>query len=127
MQINTHVKNSHADLQRSLAEVDLSTRSSSGNMMELLILKFCSIAIRMDRHENHARPHLHIDYGRKFHTATYSVDTGERLVGSLARKYDKRISVWIKRNRANLMELWNRMRSDLEYKAICIELREDKP
>jgi hypothetical protein len=81
----------------------------------------------MDRNENHARPHFHIDYGKSFHSATYAVDSGKRLVGSLPRKYDRRISAWTERNKEKLIELWNRMRNDTDYGDVLVELRTDDP
>jgi len=115
------------DLQRSLANEDMATRPYSGLGMELLVLKFLNISIRMDRNENHARPHFHIDYGNSRHCATYAVDTGERLVGTLPSKYDRLISAWAIRNSIRLIDLWDRMRSDVDFAEVLVVLRADEP
>ncbi|HEY5130065.1 MAG TPA: hypothetical protein VIJ35_22745 [Bradyrhizobium sp.] len=72
------------DLQYRLGEIDLLTRPSrSGgkNLIEFLVVELEGIAIkiRMDGDRNHARPHIHIDYGKKRHAASYAIDNGERL------------------------------------------------
>jgi hypothetical protein len=36
----------------------------------------------MDVNKNHRRPHVHVDYGKEYHTAAYAIDTGERLASS---------------------------------------------
>jgi hypothetical protein len=46
------------------------------------------IKIRMDGNKNHKRPHVHVDYGKRFHAASYSIKPAERIVGELAPKYD---------------------------------------
>ena len=45
------------------------------------------LRIRMYKETQHARPHIHIDYGKEPHIASYALDTGERLAGDLDRRY----------------------------------------
>ena len=73
------------DLQYRLGEIDLLTRPSrSGgkNLIEFLVVELEDIAIKIQMYgdRNHARPHIHIDYGKKRHAASYAIDNGERLV-----------------------------------------------
>jgi hypothetical protein len=49
----------------------------------------------MDGNKNHKRPHVHIDYGEEYHTASYAIDNGERIAGELHGKYDQEVSAWI--------------------------------
>jgi hypothetical protein len=73
-----------AKLQDAFAMVDLFVRRTRDTAeMEILVKKLQSIRIRMDGNQNHKRPHVHIDYGNKYHAASYAIDTGERLVGDL--------------------------------------------
>ena len=90
-----------ADLQDALANTDLSDALRRMNddqgLIYLLVKILQPIRIKIDGNRNHKRPHIHIDYGRKFHAATYATDTGERLVGD--RKYDYEVFEWIGKNR----------------------------
>lgn len=72
-------------------------------MFERLVLKHENIKIRMYQETQHAKAHFHVDYGRNNHVATYAIDTGERIEGTLDRKYDKSVSTWAKANRENLI------------------------
>jgi len=95
-------------LQEDLARVDFLNQTSKGNssgFMELL-LKFENLKIKMYQEPKHHRAHIHIDYGRKNHIASYAVDNGKRLNGSLHRKYDKSIYNWIEKNREQLFKIW---------------------
>jgi hypothetical protein len=61
----------------------------------LLVKRLHAIRIRMDGNKNHKRPHVHIDYGEEYHTASYAIDNGERIAGELHGKYDQEVSAWI--------------------------------
>ena len=94
------------ELQKSMAEVDLYSRPSCGGM-EFLVLKLNNLKIKMYQEKGHQSPHVHIDYGKQTHTASYSINTGELLVGSMNRKYDKRIKEWVVNNQTKLDLLWS--------------------
>ena len=64
------------------------------------------LRIRMYKETQHARPHIHIDYGKERHIASYALDTGVRLAGDLDRRYDKAISAWIARVKERLFNIW---------------------
>jgi len=80
-------------------------------MFERLVLKHENIKIKMYQEKQHARAHFHVDYGRNNHVATYAIDTGERIEGTLDRKYDKSVSAWATANRENLMAVWHALQS----------------
>jgi hypothetical protein len=96
-------------LQDELATVDLQsrpTRQARPGMIEYLVKRHRAIRLRMDGNKNHGRPHIHVDYGPDFHTASYAIDTGERLAGSLRGVYDKAVRSWIAQHREDLEEVW---------------------
>ncbi|MFF7859735.1 DUF4160 domain-containing protein [Pseudomonas monteilii] len=110
------------DLQRDLAMVDMMSRPASrSGFTELLLLKMQPLKIRMEP-DHHARAHVHIDYGRALHTASFAVDTGERLVGQLPRKYDKEIAGWIEKNRPTLLQAWDEMKSGKDPRVTLADL-----
>jgi len=97
-------------LQHDLAFIDLMSRGSSGRL-ELLVMELQDIKLKMYQEQGHALPHIHIDYGRKAHVASYSINEGKRLIGTLDKKYDKKIGVWIEENKEVLIELWNALKN----------------
>jgi hypothetical protein len=111
-----------ASLQDQMAFVDLIAELSNGSgHLEILLKKHKQIALRMDSNLNHARPHIHIDYGGEHHIASYAIDNGERLVGK--SKYDRPVSEWIDRNRQLLLQIWHIMRSSPQPTTIISQLR----
>lgn len=57
-------------------------------------------------------PHIHIDYGGdQNHIASYSIHTGERIDGSLNKKYDKFVKDWIGNNREKILQIWSEIQS----------------
>lgn len=110
-------------LQERLAIIDmLSSGSSRPGFTELLLKKLLDLGIRMEA-DHHGRAHVHIDYGTKIHAASYAVDTGERLVGSLPAKYDREIKAWILSNQTQLFELWAAMKSGNNHTAVLARLK----
>lgn len=95
-----------AFLQSTLAMVDLSTHRSPPGRVEYLLKRNQPIALRMDGDKNHNRPHIHVDYGPDYHVASYAIDNGDRLAGTLDRKYDRSVREWIEDNRSLLLEAW---------------------
>ncbi|NWA24712.1 DUF4160 domain-containing protein [Pseudomonas gingeri] len=110
-------------LQDSLAMVDMLKRGSSrSGFMELLLKKLLDLGIRMEA-DHHARAHVHIDYGAQRHTASFSVDTGDRLVGRLPAKYDREIKEWILSNQQQLLLLWAAMKSGGNHAVVLAKLK----
>jgi hypothetical protein len=52
-----------------------------------------------------------------------AIDTGYRLVGNLATKYDRAAREWIARNKAKLLELWQLLQTGKNAETVAIELR----
>ena len=93
-------------LQSDLAFIDLLNVKNSG-YQKFLVLKLQDIKVKMYQEKGHSKPHLHIDYGKNPHIASYSIPDGKRLSGSLDRKYDLKVQQWIDKNSKVLLELWN--------------------
>jgi hypothetical protein len=115
-----------AELQDTLATSDFRSACNSMSQskdLHYLILKVLQpIRLKMDGNKNHKRPHLHIDCGRQYrHTASYAIDTGERIVGE--SKYDYEVYEWIDRNRPKLLQVWELMQSGKDASPIACELR----
>ncbi len=107
-------------LQRRLAEVDLLTeprKASRHGSLELLLLKLKNIKLKIYQEIGHAMPHIHIDYGKQNHAASFSIKNPSRIEGSLNKKYDKQIISWINQNKETLLGIWNEMQigSNAEY------------
>jgi hypothetical protein len=81
-----------------------------------------NIRVRLDA-KSHGRPHLHLDYGRQHRTATYAIDTGERLAGELDSRYDGRVANWIEDCRTLLLRAWNQLQDGQSVDGLVWELR----
>jgi hypothetical protein len=81
------------------------------------------VKLRIDGDLTHARPHLHVDYGRNRHKASYAIDNGDRLAGGLDRKYDKVVRAWIERNRKLLTSAWKAITGGGTYMELVFQLR----
>jgi hypothetical protein len=119
-----------AELQDALATSDFRaackrTSESQEYLVSYLIVKALQhIKIKIDGNKNHKRPHVHIDYGRQFHAASYAIDTGERLVGKLD-KYDGEVGAWIRTHRPKLFQAWELVQTGRDAGPIAFELRAD--
>ena len=97
------------ELQHRLAEVDLLTRPrrrGQPGFIEFLVLKLSHLKIKMYQETGHPTPHVHVDYGRDHHVATYSIAEGRRLAGTLDGKYDREVIAWLTKHRTRLLEIW---------------------
>jgi len=118
-----------ADLQYQMGQVDLLTRPPRGtdpDYIEFLVVILQNIKIRMDANKNHRRPHVHVDYGKNQHMASYAIDTGERLAGELALKYDRVVKEFIDKCRPKLMQIWQLAQDGRDAQGIIYELRAEK-
>ena len=92
-------------LQDDLAFTDmLMAPSRGGDFVEMAIKKLQRLVVRMEA-DHHARAHVHIDYGRERHAASFAVDNGERLVGRMPTKYGRDVQTWIIQNQSRLQAL----------------------
>ncbi|WP_312678835.1 DUF4160 domain-containing protein [Stutzerimonas nitrititolerans] len=112
-------------LQYRLAEIDLFTRPSSrpsSAFTELLLVKLQDIKIKIYQERGHALPHVHIDYGKKYHIASFAIKPAARIEGSLSKKYDKAIISWITERHEDLLKIWSEMQQGNEPKALIANL-----
>lgn len=112
------------ELQKQFAEVDLFS-SSSANGMELLVLKLDDLKIKMYQEIGHSHPHIHIDYGKSHHVASYSVIDGVRLSGSLSKKYDRKVSEWVLKNKEGLNKLWIECQKGNKTEVLIADIRKN--
>lgn len=101
-------------LQDDLALVDMLSKkppNSRSTLLEVLLKKHEQIKLKMYQEPGHARPHFHVDYGTQNHSATFAVDTGQRIEGTLPRKYDKAIAAWAETNKPHLLAAWDDLQS----------------
>src|SRR5258708_1446659 len=86
-------------LQYDLGLIDLlsqPSRSGSEGYIKLMLVKLAPLKIKMYPEDGpHKEPHIHVDYGKKSHQASYAIRTGRRLAGNLDRKYERKIQEWI--------------------------------
>jgi hypothetical protein len=108
---DTSLEEELVELQASLYMQDFFVKPRARGVHYLLLSQMKKIRLRMDSNKQYRRPHLHIDYGRQHRTATYAIDTGERLAGELDRKYDGRVANWIENYRVTLLRSWNRLQT----------------
>jgi len=116
------------ELQRQLAQVDLltsATRRGEKDTLELLLLKRGNLKFKMYQEPGHHFPHIHIDYGRESHVASYAIDPAGRLAGTLDRKYDRSVNEWVSSNKEKLLNLWAVVQAGSEASNLVIELAGD--
>ena len=112
-------------LQNRLAQIDLLTRPSSrpsSGFTELLLVKLQDLKIKIYQERGHALPHVHIDYGKTHHIASFSISPAERIEGSLSKKYDKEIIAWISARREEILKIWSEMQQGNEPKTLIASL-----
>lgn len=116
------------ELQRMLAQVDLltsSTRRRNRDGLELLLLKRGKLKFKMYQEPGHHLPHIHIDYGRENHVASYAIDPAARLSGTLDRKYDRTVASWVSARKETLLNIWVAVQAGGEVSTLVAELADD--
>ena len=96
-------------LQHDLAQIDLITASynqSSSDSLELLLMKLKEIKLKMYQERGHFMPHIHIDYGKQHHVASFSINPIARIEGTLPKKYNDQIVTWISSHKEELLKIW---------------------
>jgi len=113
------------ELQRCLAQEDVepSYQSFKPGVSHALVIRIDRLKLKMYQERGHPLPHLHIDYGKEHHIASYSIDPTRRLDGSLARKYDSAITTWIGQHKVMLIDLWNRLQDGDHPEIVIAELQ----
>jgi hypothetical protein len=70
-------------------------------------------------------PHVHIDYDKVHHVASFRVKDGARIEGNLNKKYDSDISSWLLRNNNTIVMIWNDLQSGKDPKELIATLEGD--
>jgi hypothetical protein len=99
------------ELQRRLskidtATVDTATKGSNPGVIGLRLLKKGLLEVRMYQEKAHQRPHFHIEYKRQFE-ASYGLDTCERIIGHMPKKYEAEIVPLAAAMKDQLIEEWH--------------------
>jgi hypothetical protein len=116
------------ELQQLFAQTDLLTEprhSSNSGRMEILLVRRKNMKIKMYQEAHHLLPHIHIDYGKQPHAASYAIDSGLRIEGDLPRKYDSDVSSWLVRNRSKLLAIWDSLQDGEAHEHLLAELNGD--
>jgi Domain of unknown function (DUF4160) len=115
-------------LQYDLGLIDLLNRPSrfgGEDYVELTVVRLASLKIKIYPEDGpHKEPHIHIDYGKTPHQASYAIRTGQSLAGNLNRKYEKKIQEWIEGHRDALVEIWTTTKSGNHPEHLIAALRE---
>jgi hypothetical protein len=112
-------ESSVAELQQQLAFVDLYTEDSS-SAIKALLHRLGHIKVRMWPEHNHQRAHFHIEYKREY-SASYSVDTLERLAGEMPRRYEDPVLEWASGHQQFLNAAWERLNNGDDRRPLVIE------
>lgn len=100
-------------LQDKFAEIDLLTKEDNERLFEILLKKLLPLGFRMEP-DHHGTPHIHINYGKEKHIASYRINDGVRVAGNLSNKYDKVVKDWISLNKTILQEIWTAMKNGIQ-------------
>ena len=117
-----------SELQKLLAQKDLITESrkrASSGFTEFLLAKRRNMKYKIYQERGHTMPHIHIDYGRMNHAASFAITSGERLDGNLPKKYDSDISSWLSRNQNQVLKIWESLQNGEDPKDLTGKLLGD--
>ena len=103
------------ELQDQFALIDLITKKGKDELLEILLKKLLPLEFRMEP-DHHGAPHIHINYGKEKHVASYRINDGVRVAGNLQNKYDKIVKDWIAINQKTLQEIWAAMKDGNQKK-----------
>jgi Domain of unknown function (DUF4160) len=113
------------ELQQLFAQKDLlyePRRPSSGRFLELLLAKRKNMKIKIYQETGHHLPHIHVDYGKLHHVASYAIQSGERIDGNLPKQYDADVSSWLERNREKVLVVWRELQEGSNPRLVVSEL-----
>jgi hypothetical protein len=97
------------ELQRSLAIEDLFRDDTDPTILRQLVMRFEHVKVQIYSEKGpHKRPHFHIEFKRQFR-ASYAIDTLERIIGYMPRRYEDRVIEWARTVKPQLSECWQRI------------------
>jgi len=97
-------------LQKNLAIAELSEEyrsdASEPERLRLLLMRMGHVKVQMYLERGpHKRPHFHLEYKHQFR-ASYAIDTLERIVGYMPRKYGAAVLEWASTVQPRLAQCW---------------------
>ncbi|MEM8723395.1 MAG: DUF4160 domain-containing protein [Cyanobacteria bacterium P01_G01_bin.39] len=110
------------ELHERLHSIDLlNLLSEEGNVrhLELSVYKNNYTKLKIQQEKNHKLPHFHIEYKQE-HSASYAIDSLERLAGDMPKEYEKPIMKWAKRKRNSLKATWDKLQAGEDVKELVI-------
>ena len=108
--MNDEFENLAKELQNSFAQIDLLTSSHPNDgKTRLLLMKKQNIKIKIYQEKAHQNPHIHIDYGKQKHFASYEILTFKKIDGKLPSKYDKSIIKWLQSSQDIILSIWKKL------------------
>ena len=108
-------------LQAALALADLHTDNTDPTILRKLIVQFEHVKVQMYAEKGpHKRPHFHIEFKRQFR-ATYAIDTLERIVGYMPRRYEARVLEWARSVQPRLAQCWQGLIAGGEHLDLEVE------
>jgi len=121
LRLDPELQHALNELQDQMAILDMLREPSGDFGLELLLKKHLLLQLKMDGNRNHERAHLHLDYHRTKHMASYAIDNGQLLAGD--GSYSSVVQPWIAQHRADLMRVWHGLRGTGANSAIVAQLR----
>ena len=83
-----------------------------------------NVKIKIYQESGHKMPHIHIDYGRRKHVASFSIETGERIIkGTLSPKYDPDIRDWLSKHKDKVLTVLREMQAGRDPRSLIKELQ----
>ena len=111
------------ELQELLASVDLKQVKKSRSF-KIEVASKLNMKFRMEP-DQHQRPHVHIQYGKENHKASYAINNGELLAGNLPPYHEKVVIKWISDKSKILDRLWTTLKQGKNYSSIIKEFQGD--
>jgi hypothetical protein len=118
------IQNILEELQQLLASADLKVRKKRKDFRIELARKL-NMKFRMEPDQHH-RAHVHIQYGKENHKASYAVDNGELLAGSLPTYQEKVVVKWISDHSETLDRLWVTLKRGEDHSPLIRELHNEE-
>jgi len=112
-----------ADLQERIALSEALEGEHSKKGVKLLVYQMNHVKVRMRPEQKHQRAHFHIEFKGQ-HSASYAVDTLERLDGEMPSKYEDPILKWAEEHRASLEKTWEALNSGEDVRELVIAEQE---
>ncbi len=87
------------------------------------VIRMGHTVIRMRGDDNHQRPHFHIEYKQEY-SASYAIDTLERLAGQMPSKYEEKLLGWASHNQNLLLRIWDSLKTGNDITEFLLEAQE---